>query len=75
MSSDEIRPSLDDHSGIAGFFVISGGNSDCLKDQPQKSVELPQSLPGQLYDGDDQCARAFGDGSRVCPAPFSKQVP
>ena len=30
---------------------------------------MPKSLPGQLYDADDQCRRHISDASRVCPAP------
>ena len=56
------------------IFLFSGDNSACLKDKPQKSVTMPQRLPGQIYTADDQCSRAFGDKSRACPAPFLKEV-
>ena len=31
-------------------------------------------MPGVLYNGDDQCVRMFGAGSRVCDIPDLKQV-
>lgn len=56
------------------LYFLSGDHSACLKDKPQKAVKLPQRLPGELYNGDDQCSRAYGDKSSVCPAPFLKEV-
>lgn len=55
-------------------YFRSGDHSACLKDKPQKAVKLPERLPGELYNGDDQCSRAYGDKSSVCPAPFLKEV-
>ena len=55
-------------------YFISGDHSECLRDKPQKAVTLPERLPGELYNADDQCSRAFGDKSTVCPAPFLKEV-
>lgn len=52
----------------------SGDHAQCLNDKPQKTVELPQRLPGELYNADDQCKRTYGDESRECPAPFLKAV-
>lgn len=52
---------------------LSGDHSACLKDKPQKAVKLPERLPGELYNADDQCSRAYGDKSNVCPAPFLKE--
>ena len=37
-------------------------------------MTLPERLPGELYNADDQCSRAFGDKSITCPAPFLKEV-
>ena len=37
-------------------------------------MKLPDRLPGELYNADDQCSRAYGDKSSVCPAPFLKEV-
>ena len=56
------------------FDILSGDHSACLKDKPQKAVKLPKRLPGELYNADDQCSRAYGDKSSVCPAPFLKEV-
>ena len=56
------------------FDFLSGDHSACLKDKPQKAVKLPERLPGELYNADDQCSRAYGDKSSVCPAPFLKEV-
>lgn len=53
---------------------LSGDHSACLKDKPQKAVKLPARLPGELYNADDQCSRAYGDKSTICPAPFLKEV-
>lgn len=53
------------------FFSLSG---DCLLDQPQKSLTLPESLPGSGYSLHRQCELAFGAGSKPCPymQPCSK---
>ena len=56
------------------LIFLSGDLSACLKDKPQKAVKLPERLPGELYNADDQCSRAYGDTSGVCPAPFLKEV-
>ena len=55
-------------------LIFSGDRSSCLKDKPQKAVALPLRLPGEIYTADDQCARAFGDKSHLCSAPFVKEV-
>lgn len=54
------------------YAFLSGDHAQCLNDKPQKTVELPQRLPGELYNADDQCKRTYGDESRECPAPFLK---
>ncbi len=40
---------------------------ECLLDQPQKPLVLPDVLPGASYNLDRQCELAFGEGSKPCP--------
>lgn len=40
---------------------------ECLLDQPQKPLSLPDTLPGGSYILDRQCELAFGEGSKPCP--------
>lgn len=40
---------------------------ECLLDQPQKPLLLPDLLPGTSYSLDRQCELAFGEGSKPCP--------
>lgn len=40
---------------------------ECLLDQPQKPLVLPDTLPGASYSLDRQCELAFGEGSKPCP--------
>ena len=40
---------------------------ECLLDQPQKPLVLPDVLPGSTYSLDRQCELAFGEGSKPCP--------
>ena len=40
---------------------------ECLLDQPQKPLVLPDVLPGTSYSLDRQCELAFGEGSKPCP--------
>lgn len=40
---------------------------ECLLDQPQKPLALPDVLPGVSYSLDRQCELAFGTGSKPCP--------
>ncbi|XP_054899736.1 A disintegrin and metalloproteinase with thrombospondin motifs 15a [Poeciliopsis prolifica] len=46
---------------------LDSGHGDCLLDQPQKTLVLPDVLPGSSYDLDRQCELAFGEGSKPCP--------
>lgn len=48
--------------------------AECLNDDAKNNVGIPKGLPGQLYDGNDQCVRMFGAGSRVCDIPDLKEV-
>lgn len=52
-------------------FCSSG---DCLLDQPQKLLALPDDPPGVSYSLSRQCELAFGSGSKPCPymQPCSK---
>lgn len=53
------------------WFVCVG---DCLLDQPQRQLSLPDSLPGSTYSLHRQCELAFGPTSKPCPymQPCSK---
>lgn len=44
--------------------VVTG---DCLLDQPQSVLVLPDVLPGITYSLSRQCELAFGSGSKPCP--------
>ncbi|KAJ8401712.1 hypothetical protein AAFF_G00376830 [Aldrovandia affinis] len=46
---------------------LDSGHGDCLLDQPQKALALPEVLPGASYSLSRQCELAFGDGSKPCP--------
>ncbi|KAJ8368226.1 hypothetical protein SKAU_G00082540 [Synaphobranchus kaupii] len=46
---------------------LDSGHGDCLLDQPQKSLTLPDVLPGSSYSLNRQCELAFGTGSKPCP--------
>ncbi|CAM9140126.1 unnamed protein product [Lampetra planeri] len=53
---------------------LDRGHGDCLLDQPQKQLSLPDNLPGSGYSLHRQCELAFGPGSKPCPymQPCSK---
>lgn len=40
---------------------------DCLLDQPEKPLALPDVLPGVSYGLERQCELSFGTGSKPCP--------
>ncbi|KAL4608621.1 A disintegrin and metalloproteinase with thrombospondin motifs 15 [Arapaima gigas] len=46
---------------------LDSGHGDCLLDQPQKVLALPEALPGTMYSLNRQCELAFGSGSKPCP--------
>uniref|UniRef100_A0A667ZK10 ADAM metallopeptidase with thrombospondin type 1 motif, 15a n=1 Tax=Myripristis murdjan TaxID=586833 RepID=A0A667ZK10_9TELE len=46
---------------------LDSGHGECLLDQPQKPLALPDVLPGASYSLDRQCELAFGEGSKPCP--------
>ncbi|XP_056602896.1 A disintegrin and metalloproteinase with thrombospondin motifs 15a [Triplophysa dalaica] len=46
---------------------LDSGHGDCLLDQPQKPLALPDVLPGASYSLERQCELAFGAGSKPCP--------
>ncbi|MBN3302554.1 ATS15 metalloproteinase, partial [Amia calva] len=46
---------------------LDSGHGDCLLDQPQKLLALPETLPGTNYNLNRQCELAFGIGSKPCP--------
>ncbi|KAK6467892.1 A disintegrin and metalloproteinase with thrombospondin motifs 15 [Huso huso] len=46
---------------------LDSGHGDCLLDQPQKPIALPDTLPGSSYNLNRQCELAFGTGSKPCP--------
>ena len=52
-------------------FHFSGSSSHCLDDKPTSALHTVSSdnhnkLPGQLFDGDAQCALQMGAGYRGC---------
>ncbi|XP_062844361.1 A disintegrin and metalloproteinase with thrombospondin motifs 15a [Trichomycterus rosablanca] len=51
---------------------LDSGHGDCLLDQPEKPLALPDVFPGVSYDLERQCELAFGTGSKPCPL---KQIP
>ncbi|XP_051546241.1 A disintegrin and metalloproteinase with thrombospondin motifs 20-like [Myxocyprinus asiaticus] len=51
---------------------LDTGYGECLLDEPSgRAFNLPNQLPGQLYNANRQCELMFGPGSQVCP--FMKQ--
>uniref|UniRef100_A0A8B9HNU9 A disintegrin and metalloproteinase with thrombospondin motifs 15 n=1 Tax=Astyanax mexicanus TaxID=7994 RepID=A0A8B9HNU9_ASTMX len=46
---------------------LDSGHGECLLDQPQKPLALPDGLPGVFYGLEKQCELAFGTGSKPCP--------
>ncbi|XP_067307940.1 A disintegrin and metalloproteinase with thrombospondin motifs 15 [Pseudorasbora parva] len=46
---------------------LDAGHGDCLLDQPQKLLALPEDPPGVGYSLSRQCELAFGSGSKPCP--------
>ncbi|CAL1570870.1 unnamed protein product [Knipowitschia caucasica] len=46
---------------------LDRGHGDCLLDQPQRQLSLPDILPGATYSLHRQCELAFGPGSKPCP--------
>lgn len=49
-------------------FLLSTGYGECLLDEPSgRTYNLPNQLPGQLYNANRQCELMFGPGSQVCP--------
>ncbi|KAM4620216.1 A disintegrin and metalloproteinase with thrombospondin motifs 15-like [Polymixia lowei] len=46
---------------------LDSGHGECLLDQPQKPLVLPDMLPGSSYSLDRQCELAFGEDSKPCP--------
>ncbi|KAG9351670.1 hypothetical protein JZ751_022921 [Albula glossodonta] len=47
--------------------VTGTEKGECLLDQPQKLLALPEVLPGTSYSLSRQCELAFGEGSKPCP--------
>lgn len=46
---------------------LDNGHGQCLLDKPQKPQQLPQALPGSVYNADQQCRLTFGEESLHCP--------
>uniref|UniRef100_A0A8C7SEH7 ADAM metallopeptidase with thrombospondin type 1 motif 20 n=1 Tax=Oncorhynchus mykiss TaxID=8022 RepID=A0A8C7SEH7_ONCMY len=47
---------------------LDTGYGECLLDEPvSRTYELPNHLPGQVYNANRQCELMFGPGSMVCP--------
>nr|XP_055062238.1 A disintegrin and metalloproteinase with thrombospondin motifs 1 [Misgurnus anguillicaudatus]XP_055062239.1 A disintegrin and metalloproteinase with thrombospondin motifs 1 [Misgurnus anguillicaudatus] len=45
---------------------LDNGHGQCLLDKPQRPQQLPQSLPGTVYNADRQCRLTFGEESHHC---------
>ncbi|XP_075398510.1 A disintegrin and metalloproteinase with thrombospondin motifs 1 [Tenrec ecaudatus] len=50
---------------------LDNGHGECLMDKPQRTLRLPSSLPGTLYNASRQCQFLFGEESKHCPDPAS----
>nr|XP_046249772.1 A disintegrin and metalloproteinase with thrombospondin motifs 20 isoform X1 [Scatophagus argus] len=47
---------------------LDTGYGECLLDEPVgRTYELPNLLPGQIYNANRQCELMFGPGSQICP--------
>lgn len=54
-------------SAVMVTSFLDNGHGQCLLDKPQKPQQLPQALPGLVYDADRQCRLTFGEESQHCP--------
>ncbi|XP_036413434.1 A disintegrin and metalloproteinase with thrombospondin motifs 1 [Colossoma macropomum] len=54
-------------SALMVTTFLDNGHGQCLLDKPQKPQQLPQALPGSVYDADRQCRLTFGEESQHCP--------
>ncbi|TRY92785.1 hypothetical protein DNTS_024855 [Danionella cerebrum] len=54
-------------SALMVTSFLDNGHGQCLLDKPQKLHQLPQALPGSVYDAHRQCRLTFGEDSQHCP--------
>ncbi|XP_016096100.1 A disintegrin and metalloproteinase with thrombospondin motifs 1 [Sinocyclocheilus grahami] len=54
-------------SALMVTSFLNNGHGQCLLDKPQKPQQLPQALPGSVYDANRQCRLTFGEESQHCP--------
>lgn len=54
-------------SALMVTSFLDNGHGQCLLDKPQRPQQLPQALPGTVYDADRQCRLTFGEESQHCP--------
>uniref|UniRef100_A0A8C1NJ60 ADAM metallopeptidase with thrombospondin type 1 motif, 1 n=1 Tax=Cyprinus carpio TaxID=7962 RepID=A0A8C1NJ60_CYPCA len=54
-------------SALMVTSFLDNGHGQCLLDKPQKPQQLPQALPGSVYDANRQCRLTFGEESQHCP--------
>ncbi|XP_056593040.1 A disintegrin and metalloproteinase with thrombospondin motifs 1 [Triplophysa dalaica] len=54
-------------SALMVTTFLDNGHGQCLLDKPQRPQQLPQALPGSVYDADRQCRLTFGEESQHCP--------
>lgn len=51
-------------------WLCSGPSSSCLDDNPDSPITISNAnhfkLPGQVYDGDAQCALQYGPEYKLC---------
>uniref|UniRef100_A0A3B1J6K5 ADAM metallopeptidase with thrombospondin type 1 motif, 15a n=1 Tax=Astyanax mexicanus TaxID=7994 RepID=A0A3B1J6K5_ASTMX len=59
--------SVIEDDGLPSAFTTAHELGECLLDQPQKPLALPDGLPGVFYGLEKQCELAFGTGSKPCP--------
>uniref|UniRef100_H2ZNU0 Peptidase M12B domain-containing protein n=1 Tax=Ciona savignyi TaxID=51511 RepID=H2ZNU0_CIOSA len=57
--------SLCSSQALTDFLEDGGG--DCLLDRPQEPRVYPSEYPGAMYDVNEQCRMAFGEGAVECP--------
>ncbi len=67
--SNKCIPQLHKSPILNVWFALSTFSSpgDCLLDQPQKLLTLPDDPPGVSYSLSRQCELAFGSVSKPCP--------
>lgn len=63
----ELNSSITFPEIIPDTMLSLNPTGDCLLDQPEKPLTLPDVLPGASYGLEKQCELSFGAGSKPCP--------